>query len=99
MNDPWTRRATSVGQLLKMKKEAMHNGCVFGSGPGMDHQPCRLLNDRDVLILVIDLERDLLSLQRYRLKGMEIDFDDFPSPDPVSSLIRPPLDSDAAGTV
>jgi hypothetical protein len=65
----------------------------------MDHQACRLFDDGDVLILIIDLERDLLSLQRYRLKGMEIDFDDFPSPDPVSSLIRPSLDTDAAGTV
>jgi hypothetical protein len=99
MNDPWTRRTTGIGQLLKMKKESVNDRCVFRSGPGMDHQSCRLLNDGDVLILIIDLERDLLSLQRYRLKGMEIDFDDFPSPDPVSSLIRPSLDSDAAGTV
>jgi hypothetical protein len=82
-----------------MKEEAMNNSRVSGSGPGMDHQSCRLFNDGDVLVLIIDLERDLLSLQRYRLKGMEIDFDDFPSPYTVSSLIRPSLDSDAAGTV
>jgi hypothetical protein len=53
----------------------------------MDHQSCRLLNDSQILIFKVDLERDLLRCQWQRFEGLEIHFDDLSAPNAVAGLV------------
>src|SRR4030095_12103772 len=70
-----------------MKQQPMNNGACFGAGPRMDHQSCRLLNDSQILIFKVDLERDLLRCQWQRFEGLEIHFDDLTAPNAVAGLV------------
>src|SRR5579883_1505069 len=100
MHDSRARISARVGKLLEMKNQAVNESGACRSGPGMYHQSCRLLNDGDVLVLKIDLERDLLRCERRRGRdGIEIDLDRFAAADTVPGLIRMTFDADGAGTV
>src|SRR4051812_35508213 len=65
----------------------------------MDHQSCRLLNDGQILVLIIDLERNLLWCKRNRFEGIQVDFDCFSASNTVSGLVLPPLDTDGARAI
>jgi hypothetical protein len=65
----------------------------------MDHESGRLLDDGDVPVLEVDLERDLLSFERCRRESMKIDLNGFDAADPITGLIRLSFDPDCTGTI
>src|SRR5262245_54422243 len=60
MDNSGTERSSQCRQILEMKCQAVDKRSRFRSGPRVDHESCILLNDRQIRILKIDLERDLL---------------------------------------
>src|SRR5262245_41642627 len=90
---------THIRQILKVKHQGMNDGPIADSGPGMDHESGRLFNDCQVPVFEIDLERDLLRCDLYRVKGVEVDLDGFPAPNPVAGLSPAAINKNGAGTV
>src|SRR4051812_1816185 len=99
MNNSGTRRPTGARKLMEVKEKSVNDGVCMGSGPRMDHQSGRLFNDRQILILEINLERDVLRLQRYRIQRAQVDFDGFAAADPVSGFIQAAINANGARTV
>jgi hypothetical protein len=87
MNDSGTRGSTGRREILKMKEQAVHNGTSLRSGPRMDYHPGRLFYNGQILILKIDLERDLLWCKWYRFGPLEIHFNGFSTSDAVSGFV------------
>ncbi len=96
VDDAGTALATYIRQILKVKKEGICDSPTPGSGPGMDHQSCRLFNDRQILVFEMNLERDLLRTDWRRLDHPEIHFDGFSASDAVSGFIDASIDPDRA---
>src|SRR5262245_57385968 len=65
----------------------------------MDHESGRLLDDGEVPVLKVDLERDLLSLDRWRHESTKVDFNGFAAADPITGFIRLSFDPDCTGTI
>jgi hypothetical protein len=65
----------------------------------MDHESGRLLDDGDVPVLEVDLERDLLSLEWWRRDGSKVDFNSFAAADPITGFILLSFDPDCTGTI
>ena len=96
MDDTGAALPAYIRQILKVKKEGIRNRPAPGSGPGMDHQSCRLFNDRQILVFEVNLERYLLRCDGRRFRRPEIYFDGFSTPDAVSGFIEAPIDPDRA---
>src|SRR5262245_15043362 len=77
----------------------MHHRACFRSGPRMDHQSCRLFDNGQILVLVIDLERDLLRCDWRRLNGLHIDFDALSASDSIPGFLLASVDTNGAGAV
>jgi len=65
----------------------------------MDHESGRLLDDGNVPVLEVDLERDLLSLEWCRRESTKVDFNGLAAADPISGLIRLSFDPDCTRTI
>src|SRR5207237_7809241 len=99
MHDAGPRLPSCIRQILKMKQKAVHNRPAARSGPGMDHYPCRLFDDRQIFVLEIDLERHLLGCEWLRFKDAEINLDSLSAADLVSGFVTPAFDLDRTRAV
>src|SRR5262245_29666588 len=99
MNHSRTRCTTCRRQIFEMKQQTMNDRSCFRSGPGMDHHPSRLLDDGQIFIFKIDLERQLLSCERYRLDALEIHIDGFPSTDAITGFVLAAFHTDRPGPI
>src|SRR4030095_13180612 len=99
MNHSRTRITSSCRQTLEMKQQTMNDGSGFRSGPRMDHHSRRLFNDGQIFILKIDLERNLLSCERYRLDALEIHINGLSSADAITGFLLAALPTDCPGPI
>jgi len=74
----------------------VNKGPAARSGARMNHDPGRLFDYRQIFILKIDLERELLGGERSRFEGTEIDFDRFSTSNLVSGFVVASFDEDSA---
>src|SRR5262249_30382157 len=94
VNDSGTGSSTGTRQILKMKQQAMDNRGGLRCGPRMDHQSSRLLNDSQILVFKVNLERDLLRCQWRLFAGVEIHFDGFSAANAVAGLVLAAVHTD-----
>src|SRR5207244_5010830 len=87
VDDPRPGFSAGIRQTLKVKKQAMDNSSPAGPGPRMDHHSGRLFNDCQILILKMDLERNLLRCESRRFESEECDCNGFPASNPVPGFI------------
>jgi len=99
MNDAGSAVATDVGEGLKMKKQSVHDSFCVRAGPGMDHESCRLLNDRQIPVFEVNLERDLLWCHWRRFQSAKIDFDGLSTSKAIAGFIFPTGNTNRAGAI
>src|SRR5437762_14332996 len=86
-------------KLLEMIKQAVDEGAGSYPRPGMNYETCRFFDDYQILVLVIDLERNLLRCKRNRFERFQIHVDAFGSANAVTGFFLTTIDVDCSGPV
>src|SRR5262249_4969867 len=77
----------------------MCNCACFRSRSGMNYHSCRLLDHNQILILEVDLERNLLRCEWCRGGAVQIQSDGFPTSNPITGLVPAAINEDTAGPI
>jgi hypothetical protein len=73
MNDPGSCFTADPAQILHVVKKRVHESTGRMARTGMDHHSCLFVQDRDVAVLIQDLERERFAGHAGRLDGRDLD--------------------------
>jgi hypothetical protein len=100
MDDARAEVSAYAGELVEVEEEGVDEGAlgagfVSGSGAGVDHHACRLVDDGEVFVFVEDVERDVFGggVERWGLGGA-FDLDGFAAVELLLGLGGMAVDAD-----
>src|SRR6266571_4948684 len=96
VHDPGPAFPAHIRQILKVKKQCIGNRSITYARPRVYNDSGRLLDDGEILILEVDLERYLLGGDWHPIGWPEIQFDGFPASKTVASLILASVNANCA---
>ena len=80
MHDPRTKRAVDAGKFIQPVQQGVDQRIPRRPAPGVNREPLRLVDDRKVVILIDDCNRDVFGLQIQGLFIRNFQPDDVPLP-------------------
>jgi len=99
MNDARTAVAASIRQILEVIKESVNEGTFLHTSTRVHDKTGGLFDHREILVLEVDLDRDVLRPKWGLLQRLQIDLDDLRAPNPVTGFFVAAFDVDRSRPV
>src|SRR6185436_12899486 len=99
MNDTEPAITGSIRKILEVIKQGVNEGPLFHTCAGVHNESGGLFNYREILVLEVDLDRDLLRPKWGLLQRLQIDLDGLRDPNPITGFFVAAFDVDRSRPV